>query len=130
MEKLNIECMALEVIGERITRLIWDGAASDASVRAIMDYSSRLHEELGEGAIVSAIIIARDVGIARKARKALTELGRLNPWTRCAVVGASFETKVMGELVVKGMHLLHIKTGEIGFFDQEAEAIAWCEAVG
>ncbi|NJK30894.1 MAG: hypothetical protein HC927_00015 [Deltaproteobacteria bacterium] len=126
MEKLKVDGVTFELVHDSIISATWTGELTEAAVRTLHEYTLMVTERLGPEGIVKALVDARAAtGIAREARKQLTELGRDKHWDRVAFVGVSFPVKVLLELLAKALRLMKIEGSEVVFVDTPEHGLAW-----
>lgn len=128
MDKLTVDGLTVEFLHGSVIVVSWSGELTEASVRALHDYTIAATERIGPEGVVKALVDAREAtGIARGARRQLTELGEHKLWDRVAFVGVSFPVKVLLEMLAKALHLMKIKNSEVVFVNSPEEGLAWLE---
>ena len=128
VERETFEGLTFEIIPGPIVLVTWQGEASEAGIRALYDYAARAREAYGEDVATRAIIDAREAtGIERAGRAEFRRSSKNKSWEYAAIVGIRFEIRVVLELAAKGIEILKLPLTRLGFFDDQAEAMAWLE---
>ena len=128
MEKVYAENLTIELIHGSIMRMVWTGESTAEGVRAMIAFTNACREQSEDVGRLAIIHAGDATGMRRDARRELIPYARTKPWERVAFVGVGFQIRVLIDLLSRAFRSMGMDVAEVGFVDNEAEALAWLSA--
>jgi len=125
-EERSIGAHRLQLKPPDLARVQWNGSISGDEMREVLDVT---HTWLGpKGSVFAVANLAKLGEIPIEVRRVVASHPRAKRIAAIAFINATFQLRVLLTMMQKAVDLLHPTRGtRVGFFDDEASALAWLD---